>query len=106
MIIDDFNVLGSRFSPKEADPVLIVDSNRMLTRAISFQLLQLQTWQRQGPRRDGRVQAVQYLAGLSMEMRPECFPGRLGALPVEDVSGALVSERDNQTRRPCPKAFG
>ena len=46
MMIDDFNVPGSRFSPKETDPVLIVDSNRMLTRAISFQFLQLQTWQR------------------------------------------------------------
>ena len=40
MVIDDFDVLRSDLVPHEADPVLIVDPDRMLARAISFQPLQ------------------------------------------------------------------
>lgn len=36
MVVGDLDVFRSRFGPPKADPVLVVDSNRMLASAISW----------------------------------------------------------------------
>lgn len=40
MIIRDLNLMGTVSQPDETDPPLVVDSNAVLSRAISFEFLQ------------------------------------------------------------------
>src|SRR6185295_19326691 len=40
VIVDDLDVVGMALSPNEADPPLVVDTDRMLSAAISLQCLQ------------------------------------------------------------------
>lgn len=44
MVVDDFDVLGPGLRPPEADPVMIVDPDRMLPDAVTLELLEPQAW--------------------------------------------------------------
>ena len=49
MVIDDLDVFGTGVGPAEADPVLIVNPDAVLSRPVALQLLEAQPGEREGP---------------------------------------------------------
>jgi hypothetical protein len=100
MIVDDLNVLGPNLGPPEANAVLVVDPDRMLPGAISFQLLEAEPGKREGTEGHARVQAVQRLGTLLVEVPRKRPAGGPGVFAVEDILGAPIPERpDHRGRR-------
>lgn len=85
VIVDDLHVLGASFRPTKADPVLIVDPDRVLTASVPLQALKTQPRERQRAEGNRRVQPVENLARFVMKLRGEGSPRRLRVLAVEDV---------------------
>ncbi len=96
MVIDDLDIFGTGFGPPEADPILVVDSDRVLPNSITLQLLEPQAWKREGLQRHGRIQAVQGLRTLLVKARWQGSACCLRVLAIEDVFRALVPEGDDQ----------
>jgi len=96
MVVDDLHVFCAQIGPTKTDPVLIINSNRMLPAAVSAEFLQVQTRKRQRPKGDGRVQSVERAPSLFVKFGGECLSGCLRILSVEDVFGAFASKRDDQ----------
>ena len=96
MVVDYLDVLRSSLRPAEADPVLVVDSDRMLPSSISLQLLQPQARKRQGRQRHRRAQLIESSSSPRVELAWQDPPRRFGVLSVEDVLSPAVLERDDQ----------
>ena len=69
MIIDDLDVLGAQFGPPQTDTVLVVDSDRVLTRSVAFQLLEAQTREGEGLERYRSMDLVECAPGAVVEVR-------------------------------------
>lgn len=100
MVVDDLDIFGSRIGPAEADSVLVIDADRMLTGSITLELFQPQAGKAKGLKGHSRLQLVQRPGGSGVEVWGQSPPGSLGVLAVEDVLGAPVPERDDQTLGP------
>lgn len=64
MIIDNFNRFGSRFTPFETNPVLIINPDAVLSQAVSLQSLETIAGRNtQIIERDRRVNLIQFADG-------------------------------------------
>jgi hypothetical protein len=64
VVVDNLDILNSCRSPTTADPVLVVDPNRVLTGSIALQFLEPTPWLTYGlndPRWDGLAHLTMYL---------------------------------------------
>ena len=96
MVIDDLDIFRSRLRPPEADPVLHVDADRMLSRSVVFQGVQTTAgWKRQVVQPDSDVEVIQHILRLAPNP-PVDLSGGLGVLPVKEVFGGLVAEESPQ----------
>lgn len=95
MVVYDLDVFGSSFRPAEADPVLVVDPDRVLTGSIPLELLEAQPGQRERSQGHGRVQTVKRATSLRVELGRQRLASRLRIEAVEDVLGAFVGEGDD-----------
>lgn len=60
MVVHDFDLIGVAIAPYKANPPLIVDSNAVLTRAVTAQPFQAVSWKRrQSLQVAGRIQHVE-----------------------------------------------
>ena len=96
MVVHDFHVLGARVRPAEADPVLVIDPNRVLPGAVPAQFLEAEAGERQRVEGDGCVQLIQGPSGTSVKLAGQGLSSSLCVEPVEDVLGTPVPERDDQ----------
>jgi len=96
VVIDDLHVFRTGIGPTEADSVLIIDSNRMLSGPVPAKFLEVEARKGQRPKRDGRVQAVQSASRLFMQLGREHFPSCLCIFAVEDVLCPSIPKRDDQ----------
>lgn len=92
MVVADFNVVCATVFPDEADSVLIIDADAVLTFTVTDQLLQTVT------RRDAQVVNVgggineqQFLVGGSRQIRPDA----LDEVPIPHLAGIAVFERSD-----------
>src|SRR5688572_30349642 len=99
MIIDDLDVQCALASPAKADPVLIVDPDAVLARAISLELLKPAAGQAcqiiQG--RHG-VQPCQLYACSRMEHKWQRTQGDFGSPSVVNVLRCAVTKTDDRHR--------
>jgi hypothetical protein len=65
MVIDDLDIFGTSSGPAEADPILIVDSDRVLPSPITLQLLEAQAWKREGLQGPAEFKRSRLLAPFS-----------------------------------------
>ena len=93
MIVNYLYVFGSGLGPSEADPVLIVDSDGVLSAAVAPELLQPEARKREGDQRYCGVQLVEGLGSSRMKRRSQGLPGGLRVGAIEDVLGTSVLER-------------
>ena len=93
MIVNDFNVFSTSLSPPEADPVWVIDPDRVLTDPIASQLLEPEARERQGVQRHRCMQLVHRLTGPAMELAWQRLPGHLGVDSVVDILGTAILER-------------
>ena len=98
MVVNDFHILRSGVGPAEADAVLVVDSDAVLSCPISGQ------WFESIPRRRsevlqffGLVELVELSLGHAPELRRTCLRRSLRACVVEDIAGARVAEGADHT---------
>jgi hypothetical protein len=47
MVVYDLDLIGTLLGPEEADPVLIVDPDRVLFLSVAMELLQMEPWKRE-----------------------------------------------------------
>ncbi len=96
MVIGDFDTLRSFIGPDETDPVLVVDSDTVLTLPVPAERLQaVPRRDPQRPERDRGVQLVELALRHPPQLlgaRPSC---RFGAAPVEDILRPLIIEGPN-----------
>jgi len=59
VVVHDFDFVGVSGAPFEADPVLVVDPDAVLTLSIPPKSLQPETWQNKILKRRGRIQQFQ-----------------------------------------------
>ena len=96
MVVDNLDVLNSCRSPTKADPVLVVDPNRVLTGSVASQFLESEPWQGQGVQGHGRVKLIQHPAGALVELAGQRLAGHLGVNSVVDILGTAIPEREDQ----------
>ena len=94
MVIRDLDLLRPLIRPLEAEPILFVDADAVLTVPFPAQGLQAVTRRyRQRGQGHARVELIQ----LSLGYPPDGFgtelPGGLGAPSIEDILGSLIAKR-------------
>lgn len=89
VVVNDLDLLGTSLGPGETDPPLVVNSDAVLTRSITFELFQPIA------RRDSQV--IERVGGTELPKLPECSPldariqGR-HALTAPQTLGVFVPE--------------
>jgi hypothetical protein len=73
MVVDDFHVVGVAISPLEADAILIIDSDAVLTFALAVQSLQ--------PVSGRYTQIIQRHGGMQQEELFQCPHFQIGGNP-------------------------
>src|SRR5438132_14007962 len=100
MVIDDLDIVGVVLAPHEADAVLPVDANAVLTLSIALQFFQIQT--------RPNCQVLEQLRGVEQYELLQCYPMKLNwqhtpcpfAPPlVRDIRRSFVRERSDRHRR-------
>ncbi len=96
MIVHNFNVLGAAIGPAKTHPVLIIDPDTVLTRAITPQLLQqIGGWDSDVTEDLGLVQLVQLALRDGPEFQRASLTSSFRRGAVEDVLATLVGEGPN-----------
>lgn len=86
MVVDDFDLFRTRCFPDEANAVLVIDPDTVLTAPISSQRLQLIPGRHaQVGEFLGNVKCVQLAAGYLVQSARKYPPCRLGRAAIEDV---------------------
>lgn len=94
VVIDDLYIGGSGVRPNEADAVLVVDPDTVLTEAITLQRLQtIPRWDPQIDERFCRVERLQLALRDTPDRRNAGATGRLRVGTVEHVFRAGIPER-------------
>src|SRR5229473_2269883 len=102
MVIRDLDPTRSLCRPAKTDPVLIVDPDAMLPRAVLAECFQvIARGYPKRPERNGGVQLVELAFCGASQLLGARSARRLGAAPVEDVLRSLTIERANHGRRPA-----
>jgi hypothetical protein len=96
MIVDNLHVNWAVKTPTKADPEMIVDTDRVLTRALSPERPEMVV------RRNTQIR--QYLRSmqhskLALSHVSKPLPLRLAPLPCEQRSGVLATKRANHKQR-------
>jgi hypothetical protein len=73
MVVDDFHIVGIAVPPYEADAILIIDSDAVLTFALAVQSLQ--------PVSRGNIQIIQRHRGMQQEKLLQCTHFQIGGNP-------------------------
>ena len=90
MVVDDLDVVCVTVFPHEANPVLIVDHDALLTSAVAFQFVQVVARRElQVAEDDRRVQHDQLSVGAALNV----FRNPLGMLASEGRFGLLICPR-------------
>lgn len=98
VVVDDLNIQRGAVIPAEADSVLVVDSDRMLTGTISTQRFETKSGKRaEGTEGNGRVEAVEDLASFLVKLDGESSACGLGRSAIEDVLGSTSPEGSNHS---------
>src|SRR5688572_535253 len=74
VVVDDLDLVGALLSPPEADPVLVVDANRMLCLSVATELLEAESRKRERSERNRRIQLVQLPTCILVEVPWERSP--------------------------------
>jgi hypothetical protein len=94
VIISDLNIKSIACLPAKANPILIVDSDAVLSRAISLQRLQaIRWWRRQVPKFFGAVDLNQF----PKRDRKNGLKSPHAALPEENRFRIAIAKRSDQT---------
>ncbi len=102
MVIRDLDPTRSLCRPDKTDPVLIVDPDAMLPRAVLAECFQvIARGYPKRPERNGGVQLVELAFCGASQLLGARSARRLGAAPVEDVLRSLIMERANHGPRPA-----
>ncbi len=98
MVVNDLNILRAARCPPEADPVLVIDPNAVLSSPVSSQLFEtICRWCAQIVQLQGLVELVELALCHSPERARADFPRHLGVAVVEDIAGALAGKRLNHS---------
>jgi hypothetical protein len=73
MVVDDFHIVGVAVPPHEADTILIIDSDAVLSLALAMQGLQ--------PVSGGNIQIIQRHGGMQQEELLQCPHFQIGGNP-------------------------
>ena len=86
MIVNDFDFIRSRIGPSETDPILLVDSNTVLSRTIAPQFFQTIPWRDREVAEFGRrIQLI--------KLSKRYFPQRLRAGAAGSILGQMKAKR-------------
>ena len=100
MIVDDLNIFRPCVSPPEADPVLIVDPNTVLSGAIASELLEaVARWNAKILKGFGRIQCLKLTNGDTPERLWKSLANRAGRSAVEQVLRRGTAERSDHPRK-------
>ena len=95
VVVDDFDVVGPTLRPAEAQAVLVIDTNAMLSFTVAMQLFQVVARGLQVLQFNGLIKTVQlHPRPLEDVAGARATRGR-GALPVEQVLRSFIPERPN-----------
>lgn len=90
----NLDVFGASLGPPEADAVLAIDANAVLTGAISLQGLEMiPRWKSQVIQSYGIIHTIQLVACNPRELHGAYSTGGSALLAVIDVLGASVAKR-------------
>jgi hypothetical protein len=96
MVIHNLDRFGTAFRPAEADSILVVESNAVLSRSIPGELLKPVARQARDIFQSfGRVQACQLDSSLLMQLLRQQPPGRFRSQAAIDVFGRDIAEADD-----------
>ncbi len=94
MIVCDLNFSWALVGPTEADSILVVYADAMLTGAITFQFLQpISRWRTKISKKLGLIELVKLSDGDFPKRSGADFASLLGTLAIEDVFGCLIGKR-------------
>ena len=94
MIVGDLNFSWAFVGPTEADSILVVYADAMLTGAITLQFLQpISRWRTKIRKKLGLIELVKLPDGNFPQRSRAYFTSLLGTLAIEDVFGCLIGER-------------
>jgi len=94
VIVCDLNFSWAFVGPTEADSILVVYADAMLTGAITFQFLQpISRWSTKINKKLGLVELVNLSDGNFPQRSRAYFASLLGTLAIEDVFACLIGER-------------
>jgi hypothetical protein len=93
MIINDLQVGWTIISPAKTDAILLVDSNAVLSFAISRQSFRsIARWYPQFFQSLNGVQLIQFSHRNAPQISRTTFPCSFRVEPIEDILGAAISE--------------
>jgi hypothetical protein len=96
MVVDDLHILGTRVGPAEADAVLVVDPDTVLSGAIAGQEFEaVPRGYAEVPEVLSLVELVELPSGDTPEFRRTSPGCSLGSRVIKDIAGALVMEGSN-----------
>ena len=96
MVVNDLNVLRAAGGPPEADPVLVIDPDAVLSSPVSSQLFEaIRRWCAQVAQLLGLVELIELALCDSPERARADLPRHLGVAVVEDIAGARAGKRPN-----------
>ena len=96
MIVRDLDPFRTLVRPEEADAILIIDSDAVLTFSIPGQGLQLVAGRHgQGGEGYRGVELIQLALGDAPDSLRARFPGCLRGLSIEDILRSLVVKRND-----------
>jgi hypothetical protein len=93
VIVDNLDGFRTGIRPNEADPVLVIDPDAVVTAPISLQ--RLKPVSRRNPEIDQDacgIQRIQLLPSLPPPLPEQGFPSRLCTAPKEEIFGRPVIE--------------
>ena len=96
VVVSDLNFSRTLIGPREANTVLVVDSDAVLTGSITLELLKtIARWDSKILEILGLVELVQFASGNLPQPSRTDLAGLFGARAVEDVFGSLIGEGYN-----------
>jgi hypothetical protein len=91
VVVDDFYTLRFAFVPDEADAILVVDTNALLSLAVALKLLKTIVYRSSKiVWRDGRVNTVQKFGSFPVQLLRQSAPSSARGRPIKDIQRSAV----------------
>lgn len=106
MIINDFDVFRSIFSPPEAHSIAFVNPNTVLSLPVSSQGLETVTWRKaQVLQLSSSVEHIQFANCAWPQLSRKYLPSLPRFFSVKEILSPCISKGDDQGNAPGPASF-